>query len=214
MVASFKQARIVSAGVTWTNKSSQSSLGGSVWVHEIEDYLAFDAISNTVPVNEFGYFPTEIVTDRKQPGSWVSRPTREDAYEFAAPVIGFSGTAAKYNRTGLYIGANGSATTDLLTLRIYINYEFTFDMADLFGGRLSVPKPIKDETVLVTQVATDVDSILPAFFRKTGDKISTEVKRYALKALDNLASNTVTAIAAYVGGPVAGYAAHAIMDVD
>jgi hypothetical protein len=214
MCANFKQARIVSAGLTWFNKSSDNNLGGSVYVHEIEDYLAFDAVSNTLPVNDFGYFANEAIYDRRQAGSWVSRPTRDDSYDFATPTIGYSGSAAKYNRTGLYIGCNGSASTDLVTVHFYINYEFTFDMADLFGGRLSIPKPIKDETVMITQVATDVDSILPSFFRKAGDKVSAEVKKFALKALDNMAANTVTAIAAYVGGPAGGFAARAIMDVD
>jgi hypothetical protein len=214
MIPNFKQARIVSAGATWDNASSMTSVGGSTFFHEIEDLVAYNPNSTNIIVNEFGYFPKEGMTDRAVSGSWISRPLTEDAYDFATPNLTYDATLANYKRTGLFIGARGANNVPLLTVRFYINYEFTFDLADFFGGRLSVPRPLKDETVMVVQVATDVDNILPSFFKTAGDRVVNVVKRYALEAVENMASNTLTAVAAYVGGPPAALATRAIMNVD
>jgi hypothetical protein len=214
MLANFKRARIVSAGCTWSNTSSANEVGGSTYVHEIEDYASYNVNSGTIRINEFGYFSNEQMSNRMQSGSFVSRPLTEDAYEFALPNLSYDATLANYRRTGIFIGCYGAASSIPIVVQCYVNYEFTFDTAEMFGGRLSVPKPLKDETQMISQVATDVDNIMPSFFRRAGDRIASEVKSYALDAIGNLASNTVSAIATYLGGPAGGFATKLIMDVD
>lgn len=205
-------ARLISAGATWWDVVPATGAGGRVIASEITNFKAYSNMSSgTFGVNNAVLSPNVQVSDRRQPNSWICRPSNPMAYNFLNSQD--SDDLYQEIRTALILAVSGPASTPLIEIELVMNFEFTVTVESVYS-RLATPHPTSASNRLAAKTAGKLESAMQPFIE--GGKAS--VGRYITNLAKSAANAAMRAAGAYVGGMIAGPvgagAGYAIMDVD
>lgn len=205
-VTDSETVRVVSAGARWFDVAPATSAGGHVIASECQSYN--HVAGKTVTSGDANFTNKVKVYDRRQPVTWISKPTATNAYGWYQP----SATPTQdvtNRRSGLILAVTGAAGTAVLEVELVVNYEFTIN-ADTLLARIAGASPSNPSTRFAAKVAYEMESSMDTFVARSSDA--------AIQHLENVALHYVkkglAATAGYLLGGPAGATAGLIMDVD
>lgn len=182
-IANFAEVRVVSAGATWWDASPTTAAGGSVIVSEFPSYDA--CAGSALSLTTIGQGTNSDVYDRRTPGSFISRPSDDNAYHFTDPDT--AGVGAPNNRTGILLSFSGTASTYIAQVELIVNYECTL-LALSAMARLASRDNV-DASPQLKAVSEITDAKLPSFINVAGSYVSRTIKPIVTHAIQRYAAS-------------------------
>jgi len=197
------QARLVSAGIRWWTPIAATSAGGAIAVIPITDPVALLATSTTTA--EFTNTPGTVITDLRQPGTFVFSPRELTYREFGT--MGATTTApTTEDFNGVVLAITGPASSDVIIVQWEYHFEGLLDTTvGLSLGRQVKPKPH------VNQILGMLDNMF-GHYSGSPNSVSRMIYNKASSAVGALIRQAGSAAISRLLPPVG--AALAIMDVD
>jgi hypothetical protein len=191
------EVRVVSAGCFWYDTLAATAEGGYVLATEYDDYSPL--IGTTYNCGTFGQGNRDYSDNLRKQGAWISRPTKDSAYEFSP--LTSAGTGGTNDRTCLVLTIAGpDSTNGVLHVDLFVNLEFTLK-TNVIPRQIATQDKRKHSAALV-QVAKEVGSTVKSFYSKGIEVVSKTVVDMAKNALVSAAKG---AMAGLIGGPALGY---------
>jgi hypothetical protein len=208
-------ARIVSAGCTWWDVAPATGAGGFVIATEWANYDSYaNASGSAFTGSSASVGQQSNVTDRRKRGSWVSRPSAPNAYNFNTTD---TGVTPEFMRTGVTLVCTGAASTTVLNVEMVLNFEIQVSAESAYS-RMVRPNPVSSLSIKAASISGDVESKMSPFIEGGKEAVKRYVHDHAANAIGFVARSIGAAVGGYLGGPpgmAAGYSAGGyIMDVD
>jgi hypothetical protein len=172
--------RIVSAGIQVWDAAPMTDVGGVTIMTEFANFTAIDGISLAWSSATQG--SANLLVDRREKSSFVSKPSNDDAYDFIVPDP-LDTKGSENARTGVVIATTGAPNTTVAYVKFTVNYEGTLLAANAFAQSTSVI-PVKVVDPIIKKTTIMADKTASSFYTGAVNTVEKLIETQAGKAFD------------------------------